>query len=88
MATESILQKWASQGFSFVHYLDGNRANLKPSNLAWVSEKELLQRFELLERSTDWDFFLTPAEADLVRMPEWRRNLFLAHSSNKRQKLN
>jgi len=89
--TERILQKWASQGCSFVHYLDGNKGNLKPCNLAWVPEKEFLQRFEFLERSTDWDFFLTPEEADLVRRPEWRRELFAAlwssSSSNKRQKL-
>lgn len=71
--TNSILKKWKKQG-SFIRFLNGDKNDLRVSNLAYVSLQEAMEHIH--DWVVDWDLNLNNREKMLVLFDEnWRNGL-------------
>jgi len=66
--TDSILAKWEKQNYVFIRFIDGDKHNLRSTNLAWINLVDVLQHRHYV---CDWDLPLNKQECMLLEDESW-----------------
>jgi hypothetical protein len=72
-STAAILAKCTQIKQGFIIFLDHNKQNFAPTNMAFIDLPYLLKNFDSL--CCDWDMELSPKEIAQVKTPAWREAL-------------